>query len=171
LECYKQRLEERQAQELERETHQRLDDTRIYCPSPLDVLCGRGKPFQEHSGNVRLAELFEKHQDLYRTTKRGGKSEVSEDILRLVREYDGCFIKKKEGEDEWIVVDDDEAREKVSQGFRNAFKKRAVTVTVAPIPIVQSRSKSSNNNNNKISEGIIEQDIKRLKICSDESTC
>jgi hypothetical protein len=154
LEKYHQRLKEREAQELDFED---WFDTRIYCPSPLDVLCGRGKPFQQHAGNVCLAELIEKHQDVYRMTKRGGKSEVSEDILQKVREYDGRFLKKKEGDDEWQVVDDDEAREKVSQGFRNVFKKAAWE----PIPILESR---------KSFENIIERDIKRLKIYSDTAS-
>lgn len=153
LENYHRRLEEREARELYFEDEDLLD-TDIYCPSPLDVLCGRGKPFQEHAGNVCLAELIEKHQDVYRSTKRGGKSEVSEDILQKVREYDGRFLKKKEGEDNWKVVNDDEAREKVSQGFRNVFKRGAST----PIPILEYPN---------ILEGIIGHDIKRLKIESD----
>ena len=159
MESYHQRLEASKARELDLEYYESVD-TRIYCPSPLDVLRGRGKPFQEHSGNVRLAKLIETHLDVYRTTKRGGKSEVSEDILQFVREYNGRFVEKQEGEDEWKVVDDDEAREKVSQGFRNAFKKGALP----PIPILQSHSSSSY-------DGIIERDTKRIKVCCDESTC
>jgi hypothetical protein len=157
LEEYHQQLEKRRAQESGFKDEERLD-SRIYCPSPLDVLCGRGKPFQEHAGNVCLAELIEKHQDVYRTTKRGAKSQVSKDILQKVREYDGRFLKKKEGEDTWKVVEYDEAREKVSQGFRNAFKKGAVM----PIPILEESRNSL--------DGIIEHNIKRLKIDSDTST-
>jgi hypothetical protein len=105
-----------------------------------------------------LAELIEKHQDVYRTTKRGGKFQVSEDILQKVREYNGRFLKKKEGEDVWKVVDDEEAREKVSQGFRNALKRGAGT----SIPILESQYSL---------EDIVEGDIKRLKIGgSDTST-
>jgi hypothetical protein len=49
------------------------------------------------------------------------------------------------------------SREKVSQGFRNVFKKAAWE----PIPILESR---------KSFENIIERDIKRLKIYSDTAS-
>jgi hypothetical protein len=165
LEKYHKRLKEREARELYFEDEHLLD-THIYCPSPLDVLCGRGKPFQEHAGNVCLADLIDKHQDVYRRTKRGGKSEVSEDILQKVREYDGRFLKKKEGEDNWKVVNDDEAREKVSQGFRNVFKRGASTpiplLESTPIPLLEYRDTL---------EGIIEHDnMKRVKIDDSDSS-
>ena len=63
LERYHLRLEESKAQELDIAYYHSVD-ARIYCPPPLDVLRGRGKPFQEHSGNMRLAEPLEKHLDV-----------------------------------------------------------------------------------------------------------
>ena len=37
----------------------------IYEPAPLDVLCGRGRLFQNYSGNVKMREIVKKHKRQY----------------------------------------------------------------------------------------------------------
>ena len=79
--------------------------------------------FAEFSGNVRLNETIETYYDRYRASKRGGKADLCMELVRKVHGWNGRFLKRDEGSFQWMVVSDDEARAKVSQAFRNMYKK------------------------------------------------
>ena len=59
-----------------------------------DVLFGRGKPYQVHPGNVRLAELIEERQMEYNAANRQRKTDISWEIVEAIVNNGGRFMKK-----------------------------------------------------------------------------
>jgi hypothetical protein len=102
---------------------------RIFAPTPNDVLCGRGKPFQEHTGNIDLGGTIEDYNTQYKATKRGSKADICQEIVQRFQSKGARFLKRLDTTGEWEEVSNDEAREKVSQGFRNMFKKHVASTS------------------------------------------
>eukprot|EP00538_Stauroneis_constricta_P011329 CAMPEP_0119553734 /NCGR_PEP_ID=MMETSP1352-20130426/6412_1 /TAXON_ID=265584 /ORGANISM="Stauroneis constricta, Strain CCMP1120" /LENGTH=637 /DNA_ID=CAMNT_0007600195 /DNA_START=15 /DNA_END=1924 /DNA_ORIENTATION=- len=99
----------------------------IMNPSDQDVLMGRGKKTQQHPGNIALRETIAERYDEYDQSKRWGKMAVATSIVESIAKQNGRFLKKvdNDGDDDkggggicWVAVSDNEAREKVSHGFR-----------------------------------------------------
>jgi hypothetical protein len=108
---HRQWLKSRQQQE-ENQTLRNI----VVIPRRLDVLFGRGKPIQEHFGNLRYHALLDHYQPAYEQAKKFDKMNIAKRTVDQVHEYSGRFL-KQEGAG-WIVVDDNIAREKVSHAFR-----------------------------------------------------
>jgi hypothetical protein len=88
----------------------------IVVPNRLDVLLGRGKPIQEHIGNLRYHALLCNKQSAYEAARKFDKMEIAKQIVDEVHSYSGRFL-KQEGAG-WTIVDDTVARGKVSHAFR-----------------------------------------------------
>lgn len=103
-------------------------------PSCDTQLFGRGKIAKTHTGNLRALHLCEMNYPRYESSITGkyGKTEVAEQIVRIIQKSGGRFLKQES--DGWIEVDDDAAREKISHFFRHM------------------RFKVKNNNNNSSNE-------------------
>jgi hypothetical protein len=103
-------------------------------PSPRDVLLGKGKPYQDFSGNVRLWELIEDNRSLHQSSAKAEKTVLTRTIVNLVHQEKGRFLKRDEsssGGSEllvgcWQEVDEETARKKVSHAFRSKQPKGAV---------------------------------------------
>jgi hypothetical protein len=89
---------------------------RIVLPGCVDVLFGRGKPIQEHPGNLRYHYILDMYQESYECAKKFQKMEISETVVQSVQKYHGRFL-KQDGAG-WVMVDDITARDKVSHAFR-----------------------------------------------------
>lgn len=91
----------------------------VVVPGELDVLLGRGRAIQEHTGNMRCRQLVASFRDRY---DRGSKSEKTE-VVRLVvdgvHEWGGRFLDRNTDGGVWNPVTDEHARYKISHGFRN----------------------------------------------------
>ena len=102
-------------------------DFRVYRPTKYDVLCGRGKPIQEHAGNVRMRRIIAQHAHRYtQATKYEHKHRVVEDIVRLVQNANGTpgrFLQRVGRENYWVVVPHSTALLKVSHGLRCLVRK------------------------------------------------
>jgi hypothetical protein len=114
----------------------RLQATRkkqgVVNPTTDDVLLGRGRPFQEWVGNLRLGKLIDQHKNTYHDASRFEKTCTSMDIVNIIKSGNGRFLQKCKGEDkdengEWMEVDDTVARAKVSSGFRTKSRKNEAT--------------------------------------------
>ena len=105
-------------------------------PSSRDVLLGRGRPYHFHVGNRRLTALIEQQKARYDEagTTYGKKNSICEEVVDMVHESGGRFLKKQETDTDnnddhdsagWEVVRREMARDKVSHGFRtiNKFKR------------------------------------------------
>jgi hypothetical protein len=93
----------------------------IYSPRNSDVLFGRGQAYQNHPGNIRFRSLIDEHRDAYEQASRKEKTKVAVEIIRLLHDRNGRFL-KEDGAEAWIEVDGVAARQKVSSCFRS-FRK------------------------------------------------
>jgi hypothetical protein len=112
-------LEERKT--TEEESKRKVSDG-IGPPTSIDVVLGRGKPFQEYPGNLRLQEIIEKHWSKYQKADRFEKTVITMEIVTATKSSGGRFL-KKDG-DGWILVDDTVAKDRVSHSCRNITQKK-----------------------------------------------
>lgn len=102
------------------------NDTKIVVvPGRGDVLLGRGKPFQEHFGNLGFHMLLDHYLHDYENAMKFQKMQLAQKVVDLVHEYGGRFL-KQEGAG-WVEVDEAVAREKVSHAFRTRRSSRSST--------------------------------------------
>jgi hypothetical protein len=104
-----------------------LSDVRIDKPGLFDVICGRGKPYQEHYGNKRLHDIVAVHKTRYFDSKRRDKKGIAEMIVNSIKNDEtqpGRFLKRSDDENDevWEDVSDEVAREKVSHVLRFKYK-------------------------------------------------
>jgi hypothetical protein len=93
-------------------------------PTPVDILLGRGRPFQDWSGNRRMREVVvERFMVRYQNARRHEKRKIIEDILEILKKAGVRFLKRRvasrvEEEDGWVEVEHYVAFEKVSHALR-----------------------------------------------------
>ena len=101
---------------LERERYRRrmesMDDNHILYPQENDVLLGRGRPYQEFSGNKKLAAIIQQRKEEYQASGKLQKTELTTVILQEIKSSGGRFLKKSDDGRFWVLVHDDVAREK-----------------------------------------------------------
>jgi hypothetical protein len=93
---------------------------RIVVPSHSDILFGRGKPFREHIGNLRLSNLLDDHLARYVAVKVKEKSAMIAEMVYIIKKKGGRFLKQENGV--WVGADEKRAREKVSHAFRTRIR-------------------------------------------------
>jgi hypothetical protein len=118
-----------------------------------DVLFGKGRGIQERPGNMRYRQLIESNMEIYNKSSKLKKRNVCEDIVRIILESGGLFLKQEEPQEQkqprgadkmnrgkftsvgsnvqWVMVDHEAALQKVFHGFRN--KRSAMGQTVSTI--------------------------------------
>jgi hypothetical protein len=119
-----------------------------------DILLGRGTGPNKNQGNIRFRRLLEEIVEAYRKSPVITKTKLASEILQTIKERNGHFVRKltreerqsvlgrfwnaknKNGKenDEFVVVPDKLAMEKIRQSFR--FQ-------------LNSTTNNNNNNNNK----------------------
>lgn len=114
---------------------------RIDFPTNQDVLLGKGRPIQKHSGNVHLRNLVNVHTAAYYfATSKASKSQLTWKIVKDLQKAGGRFL-IKDKEDCWVVASDKDARDKVGKLFMTsqaAFKQKGTVSMVKedPRPVV-----------------------------------
>ena len=93
------------------------EQQQLLLPTGRDVLFGRGRPYQEHPGNVRFSLVIESLKPRYESLKRAEKTRLAEDLVKKMKARGMRFLRQSNGY--WEDADDSAAREKVSQGFRS----------------------------------------------------
>eukprot|EP00980_Cylindrotheca_fusiformis_P012836 scaffold3169_cov107-Cylindrotheca_fusiformis.AAC.6 len=88
-------------------------------PSKHDVLLGRGKHIFQHAGNRLLHELVATYFNQYDRLPKDGKTNLADQVVRVVYGYSGRFLKFDNESGMWIEVSNLEAREKVTHRFRH----------------------------------------------------
>ena len=96
------------------------DNSRAVTPCRNDVLFGRGRA-KEHPGNVLLHNLINERRLRYEMAPKWGKTEIAEEIVSIIQEKSGRFLKysHQRGERIWVIVGKEGAREKVAHTFRS----------------------------------------------------
>jgi hypothetical protein len=111
--------------------HQVVDVTSnaVLSPTPNDVLFGRGKAIKEHPANIVLYRLVGERMLEYEMSSKWEKTVTASEIMATVKERHGRFLKMAEGGN-WVEVDSEVAREKVSHVFRSQ-RRRLITSSAA----------------------------------------
>jgi len=112
----------------------------VYGPTKNDVLFGRGK-VKEHPGNVYLHQLLGEKQDRYEAAERWEKTVIAEEIVSIIRERGGRFLKQGKSQ-QWVEVDAETAREKVSHTFRSRRLKGTATTPKSTLARRNQQQKS-----------------------------
>jgi hypothetical protein len=85
-------------------------------PGERDVLFGRGKTVVDAPGNINFRNVVESYAERYEAAGRLEKIFIADVIIRIIKEgHGGRFLKRKEGDDYWVEVDDTTARKKVNK--------------------------------------------------------
>jgi hypothetical protein len=110
--------------------HQVVDVTAnaILSPTPNDVLFGRGKVIKEHPANIALYRLADERMLEYEMSSKWEKTVTASEILAMIKERHGRFLKMEGGN--WVEVDGEVAREKVTHVFRSQ-RRRFITSSAA----------------------------------------
>jgi hypothetical protein len=126
----------------------------IDLPSLKDVLFGRGKINQEHTGNVIMRKIISEYVPEYRVATKPAKGRIPLKVVKRIKQEGGRFLKRDTDNGWWFQVSDEAAREKISMSFRksNASSVRSSKTDSAQIVSV---SKSVGVN--------IEQNSKRIR--------
>ena len=95
-----------------------VEAERIVLPNNIDVLLGRGRPLQKHYGNQNYHFLVEEYHAEYERSTKSKKTTMTKTILDRIKQYGGRFL-KQDDVGYWVEIDDDTARSKISQTFRN----------------------------------------------------
>ena len=96
-------------------------------PRTLDVVLGRGRPYQVYPGNIRLAAFIDQQRAKYQTLDRLNKTHLSLEIVRMIKNSGGRFLKRCDDDSgKWWEVPDDVAREKIGHGFRTKTRRRSL---------------------------------------------
>ena len=147
-------------------------DDVIEVPLSRDVVLGRGYPYQQFPGNLRLAILIDQHRATYQSSNRPNKTAISNMIVQAIKRSNGRFITKRNKDDDsssvgslgiggWVVVSDEVAREKVSHGFRTKTRKNGVMLLKEAmggegLSILNEISDGGGNNGDKDASGSCE---------------
>ena len=113
-------------------TRRRLEETGGAAPIDLitprrsDVLFGRGRNTRCHAGNLRALHLVESLHEEYEASAKLEKTAFAERIVNEIYESQGRFL-KWEGDNGWVEVNRDVAREKISHLFRNVRSRKTST--------------------------------------------
>ncbi|MGK3745483.1 MAG: hypothetical protein ACI90V_012344 [Bacillariaceae sp.] len=95
-------------------------------PHPNDVLLGRGRPFQLFPGNLALTDTINIYRTRYVASKKMDKKIITSEIVGNIRNSGGRFLKRANDDNhsdvDWVEVDFETARLKVSHSFRTMTK-------------------------------------------------
>lgn len=101
---------------------QRQRETGKDKPHEHDVLCGRGVTTNRHIGNTNFRNLVHRNKEVYVSSTKKGKMNISRSIVRAIRDQKpaGSFLEKDVSSGKWFDIGDKKAIEKTSQALRDA---------------------------------------------------
>ncbi|CAJ1950680.1 unnamed protein product [Cylindrotheca closterium] len=91
---------------------------RVYQVKEIDIVLGRGRGFQNHSGNRRMRLIIENFKNRYHSMNRIEKRKMVKEVYDKISEGGARFLKKLDNEEAWVVVDLPVALQKVSHTMR-----------------------------------------------------
>ena len=129
----------------------------VKCPTEKDVLLGRGRPYQDFPGVLRLHELVETTRPTYKDKPKSEKTQAVINIVCKINEEGGRFLRRLslsgDGDDNsngngnpperpsWEVVDFATAHRKVSNCFQTP-KRRPIRGVSCPSLAASEKSEA-----------------------------
>ena len=100
-------------------------------PSPIDVLLGRGKSYQEFPGNQRMGRIVDSYREAYHhLVDSVDKQSLSTNLVKMIQESGTRFLQRQS--DRWVIVDDRIARTKIRDVLRtNRYDSATLRSTAA----------------------------------------
>eukprot|EP00934_Nitzschia_sp_Nitz4_P002860 Nitzschia sp. Nitz4//scaffold21_size171442//55465//57003//NITZ4_002156-RA/size171442-processed-gene-0.11-mRNA-1//1//CDS//3329542396//2850//frame0 len=95
----------------------------VELPTKNDVLTGKGRPIQRHSGNVRFRALVDVLAVEYTSSTKSNKAAVVANVFDAIKASNGRFLCKDEKNGFWFEISDAEAMQKVTKTFLTAGTK------------------------------------------------
>jgi hypothetical protein len=84
-----------------------------------DVLYGRGKPYQEYTGNLKLGNMIGIYKKEYDEADIVRKRSIPREIVHIIRNGKGRFLQMGKISGNWEEVSEEVAITKVRQAFFN----------------------------------------------------
>lgn len=103
----------------------------ITFPTQRDVLLGRGKPFQDFPGNIRLNQLVKHRGKDYDEANKGGRTVYITEIVHTIHQMGGRFLKRTTTDKDgtvlflWEEADIATAHKKVNNCFQSRKRQQA----------------------------------------------
>lgn len=96
----------------------------IASPAKYDILCGKDKTYNKHTGNGIFRDLIVDYVATYnQASSKQDKMKLTKEIVsHLQRKYGSRFIKIHKKTGQWQEISDQVARDKVSHALRFAAK-------------------------------------------------
>ena len=94
---------------------QNENDLKVDLPGRNDVLMGKGKPVQQHAGNVAMRSIVCLYVPEYNAAAKHMKSDIVQKVCSAIQSK-GRFLKRHQ-KGWWIVATDEEIRDKVGKTF------------------------------------------------------
>jgi len=96
-----------------------LSNKGIQSPTANDILRGRGRTTNSHEGNMKLRDEARKLRDDYQDGNYGTSEKkylYSLELVERVRSYGGRFLEKRDNDNLWYEMSEEDTRKKAAQG-------------------------------------------------------
>jgi len=100
-------------------TTKKLSGKGIKSPTANDILRGRGRTTNSHEGNMKLRDEARKLRDEYQDGNYGTSEKkylYSLELVERVRSYGGRFLEKRDNDNLWYEMSEEDTRKKAAQG-------------------------------------------------------
>lgn len=98
-----------------------------------DVLCGRGGGTNSQIGNRRYRQLVQDSQPTYLKAKRKDKPLMAKQLVRVIRERGGRFLKRDDITGKYFDIGNKKAEAKTGQALREGLEVRATNAAAASL--------------------------------------
>lgn len=115
-----------------------------------DVLSGRGGATNLHSGNQYYRQLILSYCAAYEQAKKITKPTISRQIVKLIREKGGRFLRKSKQDGLYYELDTSTANEKTSQALRHRSFELRNAINPHRIKVKTNRWTSTNTATNDV---------------------
>lgn len=96
-------------------------------PTDIDILCGRGKAFANHPGNIKFTQTIESNLQKYRDTpKRIQRSVILAGIVDQFLDKGIRFLREDKAANSWVELSVEKCHEKVGHALRDLNRKTKV---------------------------------------------